>query len=207
MTDATDAPLALSHILRVISAQPGRAGRITRPTSSRQVRVSDLAGLFADQLAVSTLLATSDPVVYEVDAVEPAGDSPEQLSFGTTVLHPGCIGGEYFFTKGHQHVPASFPEIYLVCSGEGVLVLADLRSETIEATEVPLGAGSVVCVDGAYAHRVVNTKGEDLVFFSAWLTATGHDYDGVARRGFGVRVTVEGPVVDSGATLNATEGG
>lgn len=139
--------------------------------------------------------------------VEPVGATKDQLSFGTTVLHPGAVGGEYFFTKGHQHVPASFPEIYFVCSGEGALVLADLRGEATEATQVPLAAGTVVYVNGAYAHRTVNTGEENLVFFSAWLTDTDHDYDTITRRGFGFRVMVDGSCVDAGVRLVTTEGG
>lgn len=199
--------MALSHIARAISAAPERAGRLTRPTETRQVRLSDLAPLFADGSAVEELLRSDDPVVYEVDMVEPAGPTKDQLSFGTTVLHPGTVGGEYFFTKGHQHVPASFPEIYFVCSGEGALVLADLRDESTETTQVPLAAGTVVYVDGAFAHRTVNTGDENLVFFSAWLTETSHDYETVARRGFGIRVMVDGSSLDAGAKLVTAEGG
>ncbi|MGH9029212.1 MAG: glucose-6-phosphate isomerase family protein [Acidimicrobiales bacterium] len=202
----TDAQLALSHIARSISTDSGRVGRVTRPTESRQVRVSDLAELFADGSAVEALLRTEDPVVYEVDMVEPPGTPKDQLSFGTTVLHPGSIGGEFFFTRGHQHVPASFPEIYFVCNGEGILVLADLRGDTIATTQVPLMAGTVVYVDGAYAHRVVNTSDADLVFFSAWLMATGHDYETVAQRGFGVRVTVDGAAAVAEARLSSADG-
>jgi len=200
-------PIAFSHIARTISAAQGHKGHLTRPTESRQVCLSDLAHLFADQSAVSTLLKGDDLVVYEVDIVDPNNSTKNQLSFGTTVLHPGTVGGEYFFTKGHQHDPATFPEIYLVCSGQGALVLADLRGETIEATQVPLAPGTVLYVPGAYAHRAVNTGDENLVFFSAWLTDTGHDYESTARRGLGMRVMVDGIAVDPGATFVSSQGG
>ena len=64
--------------------------------------LSQMAGMYQDQEAVKKILEKEDPVIYEfyeLGCPERAGD----LAFGTTMIHPGTIGDEYYMTKGHFH--------------------------------------------------------------------------------------------------------
>lgn len=175
---------------RFVLSDPASFGRIDRPTAYRQVHLSELKGMFADEDAWQRAIDRYDPVVYEVFMVEPESPSGWDMSYGTTVMHPGQVSGEYFFTKGHRHMPADRPEMYYVLGGEGVLLLAELSPDgRVETTEkVDLKPGLVAYIEARYAHRVVNTGSVDLAFFSAWPTDTGHDYETVARSGFGLRL-------------------
>jgi glucose-6-phosphate isomerase len=175
---------------RFVLSDPASFGRIDRPTAHRQVHLSELKGMFADEESWQRLIDRDDPVVYEVFMVEPESPVGWDMSYGTTVMHPGQVGGEYFFSKGHRHMPADRPELYYVLGGAGVLLLAELSADgRVETTEkVDLTPGLVAYVEARYAHRVVNTGAVDLVFFSAWPSDTGHDYETVSRSGFGLRL-------------------
>lgn len=175
-----------------VSSAPDSFGSIDQPTSVRKVHLSDLKGVFADEPAWRRLVADADPLVYEVYLVEPVSASGWDMSYGTTILHPGQVGDEYFLTRGHLHEPNDRPELAYVMCGEGVMLLADIAvGGTGEAIteKMPLSPGLVAYADGRYAHRTVNTGSTDLVFFSVWPSDTGHDYDTVARHGFWPRIT------------------
>jgi glucose-6-phosphate isomerase, archaeal len=175
-----------------VSSAPTSFGRIDQPTSVRKVRLSDLKGVFTDEPAWQRLVADADPLVYEVYLVEPVSASGWDMSYGTTILHPGRVGDECFLTRGHLHEPNDRPELAYVMSGEGVMLLAEISAGGTGAAtteNVRLSPGLVAYADGRYAHRVVNTGSTDLVFFSVWPSDTGHDYDTVARRGFWPRTT------------------
>ncbi len=175
----------------VLSA-PSVLGHIDQPTSVRRVRLSDLEGVFQDETAWRRMVDGGDPLVYEVYLVEPASPSGWDLSYGTTVLHPGRVGDECFLTRGHLHHPNDRPEIYYVMSGKGVLLLAEVlpgNADALSTERVSLSPGFVANVDGRYAHRVVNTGATGLIFFSVWPSDTGHDYNTTAQRGFWERVT------------------
>lgn len=175
---------------RFVLSEPTTFGRIDRPTTHRQVHLSDLRGVFADEAGWQRLVDADNPLVYEVFLVEPERPQPSDLSYGTTILHAGQVGGEYFLTKGHLHMPSDRPELYYVLGGAGVLILAEVTpSRDLQVTErVSLHPGLVAYVEGRYAHRVVNTGAVDLVFFSVWPSDTGHDYETVLRHGIGARV-------------------
>jgi glucose-6-phosphate isomerase len=175
----------------VLSA-PSAFGHIDQPTSVRQVRLSDLEGVFHDVTARRRMVDGGDPLVYDVYLVEPASPSDWDLSYGTTILHPGREGDDCFLTRGHLHVPNNRPELSYVMSGEGVMLLAEVlpgATDALGTERVGLSPGLVANVDGRYAHRTVNTGATDLVFFSVWPADTGHDYDTTARTGFWERVT------------------
>jgi glucose-6-phosphate isomerase len=138
------------------------------------------------------MVAEGDPLVYDVYLVEPASPSGWDMSYGTTILHPGRVGDECFLTRGHLHKPDDRPEISYVMSGDGVMLLAEVSPEatgTASTEHVRLSPGLVAYADGRYAHRVVNTGSSDLIFFSVWPSDTGHDYETVARPGFWPRIT------------------
>lgn len=145
-------------------------------TSVRRLR--DVVSIFADQSA----LAEMDPetVVYETYGC--AGDGAgEELYYGTTVLHAGQVGSEYFMTRGHFHTHPLRGELCIVLQGRGQLVLMDRSGES--STE-SMSAGSIHNIPGETAHRVVNTGTAPLIFFVAWLSDCGHDYEDTLKLGF-----------------------
>ena len=68
-------------------------------------------------------------------------------AFGTTMIHPGKIGNEYYMTKGHFHqIVDTAEEVYYTLKGEGYMMLESLdgdwrveRMEKGKALYVPRG--------------------------------------------------------------------
>ncbi|MGE5481852.1 MAG: glucose-6-phosphate isomerase family protein [Bacteroidota bacterium] len=151
-------------------------------------RVSDMRGMYGDAAAEAELVANGDPVLYDMlegDALNTPGD----LAFCTTVLHPGKVGDEYFMTKGHLHVLRDRAEVYYILAGRGALVCETPEGE-VDVREV--GAGDVYYVPGGWAHRTVNVGAEDLVFFAIYPAEAGHDYAFIEERGFRKRIVDDG---------------
>ena len=147
-------------------------------------RLGQLAGLFADETARAAMDA--DVAVYDVEWHEPAPEgTPGGLFFGTSTVHPGKVGEEFFMTRGHLHLRREAAEYYWGVSGSGLLLLADeagdCRAEIVEP-------GSLHYIPGRTAHRLVNTGAEDLVVGACWGTDAGHDYGQPDEALFGARV-------------------
>lgn len=145
-------------------------------------RVSDMAGLYADEAARREMVNEGDPLVYRVVAAqvpEVAGEVP----FSITTIEPGVVGEEFFMTKGHAHVRPE-GEIYMGLYGRGLLLLYDGE----EARWVEIEAGRVGYIPPGWAHRTVNVGDEPFRFLAVYPGAAGHDYDSVAKKGMGVRV-------------------
>lgn len=162
----------------------------SRPLTERYL--ADLRGCFADAAAFDVALAKSNPLIYEVSAVEPAnGDG--QLHYGLGIVQPGRIGAEYYLTKGHYHMHRAAAEVYIGLSGEGAMVLED--EATGETRLAPLTGRSVVYVPGHTAHRTVNTGNVPLVYFGVYPSDAGHDYAAIAKKNFShiVVATSNGP--------------
>lgn len=161
-------------------------------TAHAAKKISDVAGIFHDKAATAGM----DPntVVYEVDShmAVPEG-TPGGLFFGTSRIHPGKVGGEYFMTKGHFHNRRETAEYYWGIAGAGVLLLMDESGGTwAEQVE----AGSLHYIGGHIAHRLVNTGEDDLVVGACWPSDAGHDYGSIETAGFPVRVVCrDGKVV------------
>ncbi|WP_148883701.1 glucose-6-phosphate isomerase [Thermococcus aciditolerans] len=158
-------------------------------------RLSDLKGYFVDEKAYEELLK-ENPVVYEVYAIEQE-EKDGDLNFATTVLYPGKVGREFFFTKGHYHSKADRAEIYYGIKGKGGMLLQtpEGRAEWIE-----MGPGTVVYVPPYWAHRTVNTGDEPFIFLAIYPADAGHDYGSIAEKGFSKLVVEENGevmVVDS----------
>jgi len=160
------------------------SGSLEPHTTRTERRVSDLRGAFADAAALENLIASGDPVVYEVlqyDVPEEVG----QLVCCTTVLHPGIVGDEYFMTKGHYHQARGTGEVYLGLAGQGYLLL---MTEDGQSNQTAMAAGTVAYVPPGWAHRTVNTGDEPFVFFAVYPGQAGHDYAAVEAAGFAQRV-------------------
>jgi glucose-6-phosphate isomerase len=149
----------------------GRSGAVTPETGHYVKRLSALGGLYQDAAAFEAAIAErGDPIVYEVTDYR---KQESDLSFGTTVMHPGTIAGEYYMTRGHFHERKECGEAYYTQSGEGVLLL---ESRTGDTRVVEMKPGICAFIPPEWAHRSINTGREKLVF--AWFCATdaGHDY-------------------------------
>lgn len=157
--------------------------------------LEQLRGIFEDLTAYDTM----DPktLVYEVDsqAMVPEG-TPGGLFFGTSYIHPGQVGNEYFMTKGHYHSRIETAEYYWGIGGEGILLL---MNEDGECWAEKVEEGSLHYIPGKVAHRLVNTGTNTLVVGACWPSDAGHDYKSIEDSGFTARViNVDGkPVVIS----------
>lgn len=166
-------------------------------------RASDLRGYYADVKALEELIASGDPVHYRV--FEKAIPEEEgHLLFCMSVLEPGRIGDEFFFTKGHYHTVANTAETYLCVRGRGILLLKTTDGQwAAESMEV----GRMVYAPPFWAHRSINTGSEPLISFCVYPAHAGHNYGDIQMEGFPKRVvnSALGPsIVDN---LGTTQGG
>ena len=141
--------------------------------------LSDMASQFADGEAVKALL-DADPLLYAFYGL-PVPEKDGALSYGTTILYPGQVGGEYYMTKGHFHTRLDTAEVYYTLSGQGMMVMETPEGDTdVKA----LRPGDALYVPGRWAHRSVNTGTEPLVMFFAYPADAGHDYGTIESKGF-----------------------
>lgn len=147
-------------------------------TSKRTLR--QMRDMFLDTHAADLILETGNPVIYEfyeLGCPEREGD----LAFGTTILHPGKVGKEYYMTKGHFHKNLETAEVYYTLAGCGCMVMENQKGNTIE---IPLSKGAAAYVPRGYAHRTVNTGKDSLVLFYTFAADAGHDYKTIETRGY-----------------------
>jgi glucose-6-phosphate isomerase len=156
----------------------GQSGEVSPETGRYQKRLSELRGIYQDTAAFDReVSARGDPIVYEViDYRKKESD----LSFGTTIMAPGQIAGEYFMTRGHYHERKECGEAYYTQSGEGLLLL---ESRTGEIRTVEMKPGVCAFIPPDWAHRSINTGTEKLVFVWFCATDAGHDYGEILTRG------------------------
>jgi len=137
-----------------------------------QKTLRELSGLFADEAAFALELA-KDPsrLVYEVFTLQP-DENAAHLACHVTIIQPGTVGKEFFFTKGHLHQIQETAEIYLCIKGTGLLLLqreSDVRT-------VKMQPGTIVYIPPRWAHRTINIGDTPLVFFSVHRADAGYDY-------------------------------
>lgn len=143
-------------------------------------RLSDLQGLFADSSAEAATMV-QNPLVYQVFETEENPATDGQMRFSTTVIQPGKVGLEYFFTKGHFHGKADRAELYCGLIGEGMLLLQTPEGE-IDAQAMKPGAASFV--PPHWGHRTINTGSTPFVFLAVYPADAGYNYGAIAERGF-----------------------
>lgn len=143
--------------------------------------LSNMKGMFADQVAFEVQLAAGNVVVYEffdMGVPETAGD----VAYGTSITYPGKVGDEYFMTKGHFHTVLDTAEVYYCLRGHGYMLMENPEGDW-EAQE--LTPGKAVYVPGRYAHRSVNVSpDEPLITFFAFPGHAGHNYGAIETQGF-----------------------
>ena len=136
--------------------------------------------MYQDQEAVEEILKHEDPLIYEfyeLGCPERAGD----LAFGTTMIHPGKIGNEYYMTKGHFHQIVDTAEVYYTLKGEGYMMLENLDGDwRVERME----KGKALYVPRGYAHRTINNGDEVLTAFYVFDADAGHDYGTIETKGY-----------------------
>ena len=143
-------------------------------------KLSDLQMMFHDKSAIKSIRADADPLIYEI-WYHPFPTSKSDMALGVTRLLPGTIGDEYYMTKGHIHERDDQPEIYFCVQGEGYLLLQTIDGE-FRAERWTRGA--ISHIPPMWAHRVVNTGDELLVFVASYHLSAGHDYAPIIDKGF-----------------------
>jgi glucose-6-phosphate isomerase len=104
------------------------------------------------------------------------------LLHGSSIVHPGLVGDEYFMTKGHFHAELDTAEVYYCLNGQGMMVMETPEGDW--AAE-ELRPGRVLYVPPRWAHRSVNTsQNDDLVTFFVYPGHAGHDYGTIEGQGF-----------------------
>ena len=143
--------------------------------------LSDMEGMYLDQKAYEQMLLENNRLMYEyhgLDIPQTEGD----LSFGYSVLNPGKVGDEYFFTKGHYHNLLNTAEVYHCLRGHGYIMLENKDGDW-QAIEVL--AGDICYVPKGYAHRSINiSSDEPFVTMYAFRADAGHDYGTIRTKGF-----------------------
>ncbi|MEL9999278.1 MAG: glucose-6-phosphate isomerase family protein [Thermoplasmata archaeon] len=153
-------------------------GDLKNYNSIQKRYLSDLKDYFANKQEVDRILKTDNPLVYTV--YEMNFDQPGSLSYAITVLEPGKVGDEYYFTKGHFH-QKSTAEIYIVFKGNGILLLENRSGNT---KSFNMFRGAIINVEPDYAHRSINTGDDRLIFLAIYASDAGHEYEYVKERGF-----------------------
>jgi len=131
-------------------------------------------------------LAQGDPVVYDI-RYHPFQTSTSDMALGVSTIYPGKVGDEYHMTKGHFHVRMDQPEIYFCVRGTGFLLMESKEGDFQVAEWRP---GTITHIPPQYAHRVVNTGPEPLIWVASYHLAAGHDYEPIIARGF-AKIVVE----------------
>lgn len=154
---------------------------LSKAVETNKRYLSQMKGMFSDEAAFSRLLEQGDPVVYEFHSL-PVQEDPGDFSFGCSILNPGKVGDEYYFTKGHFHTVLMTGEVYYCLSGHGYMLLENTEGDW-SAQE--LTAGSAVYVPKGYAHRSINVSpDEKLVTFFVYRADAGHNYGTIESKGY-----------------------
>lgn len=148
--------------------------------------LSDMREYFVDKRAVEDILSSGrNPLIYVV--YEISREAEGELNVGCTVIYPGKVGGEYYFTRGHFHKKLQTSEIYIGVSGEGLILMQDAYGAFSVGEIKP---ETIVYVPPGVAHRTVNTGNTALVFLSIYPSDAGHNYETIMRTGF-AKIVIE----------------
>jgi len=143
--------------------------------------LSEMKGMFSNEAAFDKMLSEGDPLVYEFHSL-PLPEHEGDLAFGCSILNPGKVGDEYYFTKGHFHTKLETGEVYYCLSGHGYMLLESPEGDW-SAQEIT--AGKAVYVPKRYAHRSINVSpDEQLVTFFVFRADAGHDYGSIETKGY-----------------------
>lgn len=155
---------------------------LSRTVETGKRYLSQMKGMFADEEALRKKIeAEGDSLIYEFHGL-PLPETPGDFAFGCSILNPGKIGNEYYFTKGHFHTPLETGEVYYCLKGHGYMLLENPEGDW-SAQE--LTAGQAVYVPPRYAHRSINVSpDEKLITFFVYRADAGHDYGTIETKGY-----------------------
>lgn len=90
--------------------------------------------------------------------------SKRQLRYDVTVIPANMLGEELVKTKGHEHSPKKYGEIYTLLEGKAIYLLQKRNREKIEDVyAVKAEKGEVVVIPPGYAHITINPTRNRLV--------------------------------------------
>jgi len=163
-----------------------KTGLFTPCKQTAERKVSDLKMMFHDKAAVQSILSKGDQIIYEI-RYHPFPTSKSDMAMGVTRIFPGKVGREYHMTKGHIHERDDQPEIYHCVQGTGYILMDTLDGEF---RSEPWQPGVITHIPPMWAHRVVNTGSDMLIFVASYHLAAGHIYEKVESQGF-AKIVVE----------------
>lgn len=162
-----------------LSVDPA-TGSLSPCTNHYEKRLSQVAEIYRDKDAHEAFLKEKGDIisyeVYEFVNTDAAGD----VIFGTSILHPGKVGEEYFMTRGHSHARADRAEMYYCLSGSGLVLMESPQGET---SAVAMNPQAVVYVPPYWKHRSVNTGETKLISLFVYPADAGHEYGEIAEKG------------------------
>jgi glucose-6-phosphate isomerase len=164
-----------------------KSGLCGQRSSSKRM-LSDIAGIFRNPQAAVERAEKDNPLVYEFYEL-PLPNHPGDLCFGTSMVYPGQVDGEYFMTKGHFHSILDTGEVYHCLSGQGMMIMENGAGDWNCLEFKP---GTAVYVPKGYAHRSINIGEKPLVTFFCFRADAGHDYQSITQKGFR-NLVVKGP--------------
>ncbi|PIE35688.1 glucose-6-phosphate isomerase [candidate division KSB3 bacterium] len=172
--------MSMENMVSVVTDFDMKTGVSTAKKSLTRY-LSNMKGMFADEVAFNAQVAKEDVLVYEFfDMGVP--ETPKDVAYGTSITYPGKVGDEYFMTKGHFHTVLDTAEVYYCLSGHGYMLMENPEGDW-EARE--LKPGLALYVPRSYAHRSINISAmEPLVTFFAFPGDAGHDYGSIETKGF-----------------------
>ena len=155
-------------------------GNFPKATGHYSKTFDELEGMYENEQEFQKMLPKwRNRVVYEVWEHR-ASKNKGDLVFGTSVMKSGCVGDEFFLTRGHQHQKAYCAETYFCLSGKGVILM---ESPDGEIKALKLGKGQLVYVPPFWLHRSVNIGDSELVTLFTYNSDAGQNYEILKKRG------------------------
>lgn len=163
----------------VIDFDPTTGQSKTVETGKRYL--SQMSGMFADEAALQAKIAENNEIIYEFHGL-PVPETAGDLAYGCSILNPGKVGDEYYFTKGHFHTILETGEVYYCLKGHGYMLMENPEGDWSAQEMHP---GEAVYVPKRYAHRSINVSpDEQLVTFFVFRADAGHDYGTIETKGY-----------------------
>jgi glucose-6-phosphate isomerase len=144
-------------------------------------QLSVMKGQYSDVAAFEALLKKDNLLVYEVYENINMPNVAGELYHGSSIVHPGKVGDEYFMTKGHFHQVLDTAEVYYCVHGHGYMMMETSEGEWAAEELTP---GKVLYVPPCWAHRSINVGTDDLITFFVYPGNSGHDYSTIEAKGF-----------------------
>jgi len=150
------------------------ARNLKRNPDKRVIRkLKDMKGRFQNYEKVKEILNKKNPVIYRVYRKEDKNEKTGNIK-SLTVIYPGCIGKEYFMTKGHKHKKRA-PERYILVKGKGILLLQKDKCKKKELIK-----NKEVTISGKEGHRLVNIGKLEVITIE--YKETEKDYDIIFKK-------------------------